>query len=347
MLEKANKSEQLITPKQSWKTWNTRYLDVLEDPWYKSISEVQNLITVNTVKFYSEQKLKTLHLPITTNSVSSPFGLGSDSLPVKINLFGVETYLSDSMQFLLEYGCRLFQGGCYYIMHSFRGEEADRRHLCQFYHSEAEIIGTWSDAINLVEKYLSYLCRAILEEYGEKLLAINGDNSHIERLATGTNIPQITHDEALNILNHDPQYFDSHEVGFKIINKFGEQKLMSIFEGEMVWVTHYDHLALPFYQAYSDDTKKKALNADLLMGIGEVVGLGERHQKGDEVLESLRMRQINEKDYSWYYDMKKKYPLQTSGFGLGIERFLLWIFKHDDIRDCQIFPRFNGVEIIP
>ena len=41
-----------------------------------------------------------------TGSISSPMGLGSDSLPVKINLNGVSTYLADSMQFLLDYGNR-------------------------------------------------------------------------------------------------------------------------------------------------------------------------------------------------------------------------------------------------
>lgn len=52
-------------------------------------------------------------------------------------------------------------------------------------------------------------------------------------------------------------------------------------------------------------------------------------------------------EYEWYCTMKEKYPMKTSGFGLGIERFILWLFKHDDIRDCQILPRFNGVNIVP
>lgn len=55
-----------------------------------------------------------MHLPVTTGSISSPMGRGSDSLPVKVKLEGVETYLADSMQFLLEYGCRLTNKGVYY-----------------------------------------------------------------------------------------------------------------------------------------------------------------------------------------------------------------------------------------
>jgi uncharacterized protein DUF4145 len=32
-------------------------------------------------------------------------------------------------------------------------------------------------------------------------------------------------------------------------------------------------------------------------------------------------------------------PMRTSGFGLGIERFLLWVLGHDDIRDIPLVPR--------
>ena len=37
----------------------------------------------------------------------------------------------------------------------------------------------------------------------------------------------------------------------------------------------------------------------------------------------------------------------TSGFGMGIERFLAWVLRHDDIRDMQILPRVNGKAVIP
>ena len=67
----------------------------------------------------------------------------------------------------------------------------------------------------------------------------------------------------------------------------------------------------------------------------------------NEVLEALKYHNVDRKEYEWYCCMKEKYPLKTSGFGMGIERFMLWILKHDDIRDCQLIPRFNGVNIIP
>ena len=123
----------------TWKNLNTHYIEALDKPWYKTLVKLENLLSVETINFYKKKGMVTMHLPVTTGSISSPMGRGSDSLPVKVKLEGVETYLADSMQFLLEYGCRLTNKGVYYIMPSFRGEKADERHLCQFYHSEAEI----------------------------------------------------------------------------------------------------------------------------------------------------------------------------------------------------------------
>jgi asparaginyl-tRNA synthetase len=48
-----------------------------------------------------------------------------------------------------------------------------------------------------------------------------------------------------------------------------------------------------------------------------------------------------------HMDMCDTQELRTSGFGLGIERYLMWLLSHDDIRDFQLLPRENGQEIIP
>lgn len=337
--------EKLIKPNSSWKNLENHYLKAIDDEWYKCIAELENLITKYTFLFYQEKGMKTLHLPITTGSISSPMGLGSDSSPVKIDLFGVKTYLADSMQFALEYGTRFLKNGVWYIMPSFRGEKEDSRHLSQFYHSEAEILGTLEDVMKLVEEYIKYLSKNILEEYGNELLKITGDNSHIENLIKIETFPKVTFDEATEILGNSDKYIEIHNEGFRTINSAGEKELMKRFNG-IVWLKNFDSMAVPFYQDTINDGKT-AKNADLLFGIGEVVGSGERHMTGKEVIEALKRHNVSRDEYKWYIEMKEKYPMKTSGFGMGIERFILWLTKHDDIRDCQILPRFNGIDITP
>jgi asparaginyl-tRNA synthetase len=281
-------------------------------------------------------------------------GISSDSLPVQVDLFGVKTYLADSMQFMLEYGCRIFPKGTYYMMPSFRGEDADERHLCQFYHSEAEIPGGLQNVIYLVNDYIRYLCKGLLITSSDEIRLIAGKLSHLERVASGEKFPQITFDEAMILLNTYAkdnnlpidQFYKELAPGIRTFTNSGEKVLIELHNG-IVWVTHYDYGSVPFYQKYLYSDKSKALNADLLFGIGEVVGAGERHETSRDILEGLRTHDVSRETYEWYVKLKENYPMKTSGFGMGIERFILWVFDHDDIRDCQLVPRFNGIDVLP
>jgi asparaginyl-tRNA synthetase len=331
----------------SWPEPDERYLEILTDPWYKTLIDIQNVISTSTFKYFSQRGLKTLYLPITTASISSPMGLGSDSKPVKIDLFGVSTYLADSMQFMLEYGCRMHPEGCYYLMPSFRGEDADETHLCQFYHSEAEIPGTLEDMMELVEDYLRFMSSEILWQCGSAIFKITGDLSHIEDLISRRGLlPRVTVDEAEKVLQRDPELIRYAPEGFRTLTRQGERALIRDFGG-FVWLTEQDHMAVPFYQAFSSAGRTQARAADLLFGLGEMVGSGERHATAEEVYEAMRMHQVDFKPYEWYCKIRERFPMKTSGFGLGTERYICWLLKHNDVRDCQLLTRHNGKLHIP
>lgn len=335
-----------LTPPKSWRTPHSHYRVALTSEWYKKLAILQDEIVHSSWNFYRERGLRTASLPITTGSVTSPMGLGSDSLPVKVTLEGVETYLADSMQFHLEYLLRYLPEGVHYIMPSFRGENADSRHLCQFYHSEAEIVGGLSDVMQLVDQYIYRLCIDLLEIVPDIIQEMAGTTDHLESVIDRKGlVPHVSFEEAVRDLKNDPHFIEHHSQGFRTITPAGEKALMKQ-HGGMVWLTHHDYLAVPFYQA-KDSTGNYAQNADLLFGIGEVVGSGERHTTGDQLRASLATHQLLEEEYEWYIYMKDRFPMQTAGFGMGIERFLLWLTRQDDIRDFQIIPRFNGVQIVP
>lgn len=333
-----------------WKNEKDFYLNVLNNPWYKLLVKLENLVSMETMKFYEEKGIITMHLPVTTGSISSPMGRGSDSLPVKVNLEGIDTYLADSMQFLLEYGCRLNEKGVYYVMPSFRGEKADERHLCQFYHSEAEIPGNLDDVMNLVEEYVKYLSKKILEKFRDELVEAIGDVSHIEKIAKYSgNFPRITFNQAEQSLKEkfgdNLNDYIEYNDGWRNITRKAEQELIKIYGG-IVWITNYDILAVPFYQKFDNDLAGTTKNADLLFGIGETVGCGERHQNDVDLLKSMKLHEVDKEEYEWYIKLKEKYPLQTAGFGMGIERYLMWVLKASDIRNMQICLRFNGEQIV-
>lgn len=213
----------MIYPPKSWKNKDTHYIESINSEWYKSIIILQNELSYATYDFYRQKNMKTFFLPITTNCISSPMGLGSDSKPVSIELFGMNTYLADSMQFMLEYGCRFFHEGCFYLMPSFRGEDVDERHLSQFYHSEAEIVGTLEDIIKLVEEYLIFISRRMLESCKDIICNITGNVNHIERLININTIPRITYQEQSRFCPKKKGHFEQIKIIIFILPMKGKK----------------------------------------------------------------------------------------------------------------------------
>ncbi|WP_220447806.1 amino acid--tRNA ligase-related protein [Nonomuraea diastatica] len=346
MTDLVTETTSTVSPPRSWADARTHYEVALKHPWYRAMVELNDVFHTSTVDFWRARGVKSVYLPITTGSISSPMGRGSDSTPVRVTVEGVETYLADSMQFLLEYGCRLWDGGCYYVMPSFRGEAADARHLCQFFHSEAEIVGDLGDVMNVVQDYLRHLAADFLERSGDLIASVAGGTGHLTELSQEDVFRQMTFQEAATALGHDPAFVQEIQPGIRTLTNAGERELMSRF-GQFTWVTHYDHLAVPFYQAFESGDETVARNGDLLFGIGESVGCGERHAHTSSLRRALELHEVREDDYDWYLRMREMVPLRTSGFGMGVERFMLWVLRRDDIRDIPLLLRFNGQQIDP
>lgn len=344
LLSRKNKC---VPPPQKWLDAQQHFTSTLSHSWYNLLFRLYGDIIYTTNDFYRKREYTPALMPLTVESVSSPMGLGSDSLPVQVNLFNTPTYLADSMQFQLEYLLRQNVPGVFYIMPTFRGEDPDNRHLNQFFHSEAEIQGSLEDVMRLIEDYLMALSESLLTRF-EKDLASHGsgDTSHIKHfLSVAGRLPRITYEEAVSLIGNNPHYFSDLPGGLKSLNRQGEQELVRRFGG-FVWIMYPPHAVVPFYQGMAKDGKH-ALAADLLMGIGETVGCGERHASEADLQTALDAHQITRSSYEWYINMKRLYPMRTSGFGLGLERYLLWLLRHNDIRDMAIFSRLKGVRSIP
>jgi aspartyl/asparaginyl-tRNA synthetase len=329
-----------IIPPKRWGSLE-HFDDAIMHPWYQLLFDLSSTIAFSTYLFFQKKKYAVALPPITCNAVTSPMGLGSDSLPVKINLFEEPTYLADSMQFHLEYLLRHRKKGVFYIMPSFRGEEPDCRHLNQFFHIEAEITGTLSDVMACINEYLFYILEQVYQKYYDEIIKINGNMKHIELFLKNKNPAIIHFKDAIKILDNDMQFFSFHEKEIVGLNHLGEKTLMERI-GEAIWLSHLPRIGVPFYQANVSDDPHSALAADFLAGIGEIIGCGERHIHAPDLINAMKEREVSPSEYEWYIQLKKDYPLQTSGFGIGLERLLLWILKHDDIRDIPIIQRMKN-----
>ena len=75
----------------------------------------------------------------------------------------------------------------------------------------------------------------------------------------------------------------------------------------------------------------------LLPGVGEIIGGSQREERID-VLED-RMDDSLADDLWWYRDLRRYGSVPHAGFGLGLERLLLYATGMENIRDVVPFPR--------
>ncbi|XP_076866634.1 uncharacterized protein LOC143517736 [Brachyhypopomus gauderio] len=345
----------LTTPPRTWEHPQSHSTLAIKSQWYRNLFQIQNTLFHSTIEYFNNKcKYAYALTPITTDSISSPMGLGSDSEPVLVNVLGQDMYLADSMQFVLEYFLRFQEGlpGTYYISPSFRGEDPDATHLNQFYHIECELLGDMDAAIAIAENYLSHLTHAMLKRHTKIILSAAGTLSHaqdlLKQLEKG--LPRVTLDQAVLMMPSSGclewVQEGQPQLGRKLTRK-GERILIEKYGGAL-WLMEMDHLGVPFYQAYVEGSgRSKAKAADLLLGLGETVGLGERHPTAEMVQEALQHHAIPEKSYKWYINMRQISPLLTSGWGMGTERYLCWLLQHSDVRDMQIIPRLKAKKYMP
>jgi asparaginyl-tRNA synthetase len=87
------------------------------------------------------------------------------------------------------------------------------------------------------------------------------------------------------------------------------------------------------------DGKTVAATDLLVPGVGEIIGCSEREENYNKLISAINGRKMNLNDYKSYLDLRKFGSVPHSGFGLGLERMLMYVTGIGNIRDTAIFPR--------
>ena len=143
------------------------YLELTKAKYYKALLILRHYIKIVSDYYFGvELSAKNIDLFMLTPSISSPMGSGSDSEPIPIQFGKLDTFLTDSSQFGFE---PLLMNGLdkvYCYLPSMRGEDSDKRHLNQYFHCEAEIVGTLEELLPIVEIYIKKLAATLLKMKG-------------------------------------------------------------------------------------------------------------------------------------------------------------------------------------
>jgi asparaginyl-tRNA synthetase len=340
---------------------STHYLELTRSGYFKALLTLRHYIRAASDTYFSiDQGATNLDLFMMTPSVSSPMGPGSDSETVPVTFGKLHTYLVDSSQFGFEPVLMNGLQKVYCYLPSMRGEDPDKRHLNQFFHCEAEIKGGREELLSVIEGYIRAMCNTLMHmpNIVERISKDpHATNAAIKRIAASTSFQRISFDEAIELLRKSgiPGLFTESEHG-RDMNSRGELELMRILGTDMpLWVTSYDRDRVAFYQKPDPANPNAVLNADLLFPPliegafwGEVVGCGQRQDTPEEMYESLKRQGISPDPYEWYINLRRQPSYSTtSGFGLGIERFITWALCRDDIKDAIPYPRLKNIVTYP
>lgn len=90
------------------------------------------------------------------------------------------------------------------------------------------------------------------------------------------------------------------------------------------------------------DGKTVAATDLLVPGVGEIIGCSEREADLKKLKDAMSKRNMSFDAYTEYLDTRKFGSVPHSGFGLGLERILMYITGVQNIRDTLLFPRTVG-----
>jgi len=278
------------------------------------------------------------------------------------DFFGKETNLTVSGQLEAE-NMAMGLGKVYTFGPTFRAENSNTsRHLAEFWMIEPEMaFYDLSDNMNLAEHFIKSVLDYIVKDCKEDLdflnqRLINEDKSKpaqernelnlLERLdfVINNDFVRITYSEAYEILKNSKP---NKKKKFKFpINEWGvdlqsehERYLVEKHFKKPVIIFDYPAKIKAFYMRMNEDGKTVKAMDILFPGIGEIVGGSQREERLDVLKSRIKELKIDEKELWWYLDLRKFGSVEHSGFGLGLERLILFATGMTNIRDVIPFPR--------
>jgi asparaginyl-tRNA synthetase len=344
---------------------------------FSSIMRVRSNLSFAIHKYFKEKGFFYVNTPIITGSDAEGAGemfkvttLDIQKTPLnkknKIDyeedFFGKETNLTVSGQLEAE-SLAMGLGKVYTFGPTFRAENSNTsRHLAEFWMIEPEMaFYDLNDNMELAEEFiksvikdlisecpedLEYLNKRLLEEDKSKPMNQRNELNLLERLdfVINNDFKKITYTEAFEILeNSKPNKkkkfkYPILEWGVDLQSEH-ERFLVEKHFKKPVIIYDYPAKIKAFYMRMNEDGKTVKAMDILFPGIGEIVGGSQREERLDVLKYRIKELKIEEKELWWYLDLRKYGTVKHSGFGLGLERLILFATGMSNIRDVIPFPR--------
>ena len=328
---------------------------------FGAISRVRNALANSIHNYFYEREFQWVNTPIITASDCEGAGelfrvstLDLANLPLMKgggvdfgeDFFGQESFLCVSGQLNVEAYC-LAMTKVYTFGPTFRAENSNTsRHLAEFWMVEPEIaFADLHDNADLAEDMLTHVLQSVLDSCEDDMAFFEQriDKDVIKRLRSviDAKFERIDYSEAIDILSNCKESFEFPVKWGLDLQSEHERYLTEKHIGRPVVVMNYPREIKAFYMRLNDDGKTVAAMDVLAPGIGEIVGGSQREERLD-VLDSRLPNEAMKEELSWYRDLRRYGTVPHAGFGLGLERLLVYMTGMENIRDVIPFPRTPG-----
>ena len=300
---------------------DNRSLD-LRKPKVKALFKIQSKIINGFREFFEGENFVEIQPPaIIATSTEG----GTDLF--KIKYFENDAYLAQSPQ-LYKQLMAISLEKVFSTSPIWRAEKHDTsRHINEIRQMDIEVaFADDMEIMKYLERCIQFIVKRVLKECGEDL----------DLLGLKLKIPKakyLKYIEAIELLNKD---------GFKMkdgddFEPEGERKLCELFPNTIVFTYEWPVSIKPFYIWPKD--KKVSGGFDALYGGLEISSGGQRVHVPDILIDQLKSKGLNPKDFSWYIDAFRYGAPVHAGWSIGLERLSQAILKVDNIREVTLFPR--------
>lgn len=231
---------------------------------------------------------------------------------------------------------------------TFRAENSNTsRHLAEFWMVEPEFaFADLEDNMQLAQDMIRFVVADVLENCHDDIdVCIQKTQINTRdylRMALENPFIRVSYTEAVEILKSCGKNFE-HPVFWGCDLKSEHERYLceEHFKAPTI-VFNYPEELKAFYMYLNDDGKTVRAMDVLMPGIGEVVGGSQREDREQVLLERMKLKGIDTDHMDFYVSLRRFGSVPHAGFGLGLERLIMWITGMGNIRDVIPFPRTPG-----
>lgn len=316
---------------------------------FYAVFRLRSVLSMAIHEFFQSQGFIYVHTPLITSNDGEGAGemfraTTIDGNDFENDFFGKEAFLTVTGQLHVEAFCMAYRD-VYTFGPAFRAENSHTaRHASEFWMIEPEIaFADLEDNMDLIEDMIKFCIDYVLENCPEEMKFFESmiDKECIQRITHVRNseFKRMTYTEAIELLQKADVHFDVPVYwGMDLESEHERYICEKVVQGP-VFLTDYPKDIKAFYMRLNDDGKTVAACDLLVPGIGELVGGSQREERYDVLEKTMNEKGMSKDGLQWYMDLRRFGGCKHAGFGLGFDRFLMYLTGISNIRDVEPFPR--------